>query len=50
MWWVRYELMATIAAELPDGYWECIPRADGGMQVRLVWTLHATPRNKTKDE
>ncbi|MDV2994134.1 MAG: hypothetical protein N4J56_003788 [Chroococcidiopsis sp. SAG 2025] len=44
------KLMATIAAELPGGHWERISQADGGMQVRLVWTLHATPRDKTKDE
>jgi len=43
------KLMATIAAELPDGYWERIPRADGGMQVRLTWTLDTTARSKTKD-
>jgi signal transduction histidine kinase len=35
-------LMATIAAELPDGDWERLPLAAGGMQVRLDWKLEAT--------
>lgn len=43
------KLMATIAAELPGGHWERIPRADGGVQVRLIWTLDATARGKIKD-
>ena len=36
------KLMATIAAELPDGDWERLPLAAGGMQVRLDWKLEAT--------
>ena len=36
------KLMATIAAELPDGDWERLPLATGGMQVRLDWKLEAT--------
>ena len=36
------KLMATIAAELPDGDWERLPSATGGMQVRLDWKLEAT--------
>jgi signal transduction histidine kinase len=36
------KLMATIAAELPEGDWERLPLAAGGMQVRLDWKLAAT--------
>lgn len=36
------KLMATIAAELPDGDWQRLPLAAGGMQVRLDWKLAAT--------
>lgn len=42
------KLMATVAAELPGGYCERVPLADGGMQVILTWTLKATAGgNKT---
>ncbi len=43
------KLMATIAAELPSGYWERTPLAKGGMQVILTWTLEATNKDKTED-
>jgi signal transduction histidine kinase len=43
------KLMATVAAELPGGYWERVPLADGGMQVILTWTLDATAQDKTQD-
>lgn len=42
------KLMATVAAELPGGYWERIPLADGGMQVILTW-IDATAQEKTED-
>ncbi len=35
------KLMNTIAAELPNGYWERVPLANGGMQVTLTWSLKA---------
>ncbi|MCC5641662.1 CHASE2 domain-containing protein [Nostoc sp. CHAB 5824] len=40
------KLMATIAAELPDGYWERVLSADGGIQVILTWTLKTTTEDK----
>lgn len=40
------KLMTTIAAELPGGYWERVPLAHGGMQVRLSWKLEATDVTK----
>ena len=40
------KLMATVAAELPDGYWERIPLANGGMQVILTWSLDSTAEDK----
>lgn len=35
------KLMATIAAELPGGYWEREILEDGGTQVTLTWSLEA---------
>ncbi|MHC5820905.1 MAG: CHASE2 domain-containing protein [Nostoc sp.] len=43
------KLMATIAAELPDGYWERVRSADGGIQVTLTWTLKTTTEDKTQN-
>lgn len=42
------KLMATIAAELPNGYWERGSLADGGMQVILTWTLEPNQKDKTE--
>lgn len=43
------KLMATIAAELPGGYWERVPLANGGMQVTLTWILKGTAEDTTHD-
>jgi len=43
------KLMNTIAAELPGGYWERVPLANGGMQVTLTWSLRTTAENTTHD-
>lgn len=43
------KLMATIAAELPDGYWERVRSADGGIQVILTWTLKTTTEDKIRN-
>jgi signal transduction histidine kinase len=43
------KLMATIAAELPDGYWERVRSADGGIQVTLTWTLKTATEDKTQN-
>lgn len=41
------KLMATIAAELPGGYWERVPLENGGLQVTLTWSLEATAEDIT---
>lgn len=42
------KLMTTIATELPNGYWERVSFANGGMQVMLSWALDATAEDKTE--
>ena len=42
------KLMATIVEELPNGGWERVLLAHGGMQVKLAWKLDLTAEDEGK--